>query len=90
MNKSTSEQKYSISADGMNNIDIRVDRAADYTKNGDPIISVERDKLKSIKLYISVPRSELPTDSKDITFTVKDIESETADIQTTSFRGPKT
>ncbi len=90
MNKSTSIQKYSISAAGINNIDVRIDGVKEYTENGDPIVSVERDKLKSIKLYISAPRSELPADSKDITFTVKDIESETVDIQTTSFRGPKT
>jgi cytochrome c oxidase accessory protein FixG len=89
MNKSTDVQKYTIEIEGLNTFNIRAESVSEYTDEGDPIILVNRDKLKAVKIYISTPRNELLSDSKDITFIVNQIGSDTSDIQSTSFRGPK-
>lgn len=89
MNKSKMTKKYSIGIEGFDKYNIRADSINEFSENGDPIIMVERDKLKSVKLYISIAKDELGTDSKDITFKIKDLSNDTADIQTTSFKGPK-
>lgn len=89
MNKTTSEQKYSINIDGLEDYNIRADGITEYTLNGDPVVLVERDKLKSIKFYISTPVANLNDDSIDVTFTVEELASEEKDIQSTTFKGPK-
>lgn len=89
MNKSEGVQKYSIEVDGVDNMNVRVDDAEEFTTAGAPIVTVSRDVLKPLKLYISIPRDNLSDDSMDIRFTVKEIDSDAEDIQSTSFKGPK-
>ncbi|MBT6032251.1 MAG: cytochrome c oxidase accessory protein CcoG [Kordiimonadaceae bacterium] len=89
MNKSAENQKYSIGIEGLNTFELRAEGITEYNDEGTPIISVTRDKLRSVKIYISIPRDELLSDSKDITFKIHQIGSDTNDIQSTSFKGPK-
>ena len=89
MNKSTAAEDYKIEIGGVSNYSLRGDGIDRYDDNGTPIISVERDKLRSIKLYIAVPANELQSDSIDVDFTVSSIDGEEVDRQSTSFKGPK-
>mgnify|MGYP000138515751 CR=1 FL=1 len=89
MNKSEGIQQYSIEADGVENMNVRVDDAEAYTEDGAPIVTVSRDVLKSLKLYISIPRDNISDDTMDIRFKIKQIGSDAEDVQTTSFKGPK-
>jgi len=89
MNKSTSDQKYSINLEGLNDFNIRSENVSEYTETGAPIVSVQRDKLQSVKFYVSTPIVNLDDDSVDVTFTIKELESGETDIQSTTFKGPK-
>lgn len=89
MNKSDEEHKYSIDIKGINNIDVRADGISEYDQSGAPIITVSRNRLISIKLYIAIPENDLQGDSMNITFTTNELEGEAQDIQTTTFKGPK-
>jgi polyferredoxin len=89
MNKSTSDQKYSINLEGLNDFNIRSENVSEYTETGAPIVSVQRDKLQSVKFYVSTPLLNLVDDSVDVTFTIKELESGETDIQSTTFKGPK-
>ncbi|MBL4602811.1 MAG: cytochrome c oxidase accessory protein CcoG [Emcibacteraceae bacterium] len=89
MNKSTAEQQYSIEVDGIENLHIRIDGVDKFDEHGAPIITVTRDKLRSIKLYISIPRNSLTADSMDVRFKIKSIDNDAQDVQVTSFKGPK-
>ena len=89
MNKTTSDQKYSINIAGLEGYNIRAEGITEYTANGDPIVLVERDKLKSIKFYVSTPVANLNDDSMDVTFTIEELASGEIDIQSTTFKGPK-
>lgn len=89
MNKSTSDQKYSINLEGLNDFNIRSENVSEYTETGAPTVSVPRDKLQSVKFYVSTPIVNLDDDSVDVIFTIKELESGETDIQSTTFKGPK-
>ncbi len=89
MNKTQEEKQYSIEVEGINNYELRVDDVDEFTDNGAPVVTVARDRLRSLKLYIAIPRTELSSDSVDVIFKVRELGSNEQDIQTTSFKGPK-
>lgn len=89
MNKSTSDQKYSIDFKGIEGFNLRSDGLTEFTDTGLPVVNVERDKLRSLKFYISAPLQQLTESSIDVTFAVKELESGAVDIQSTTFKGPK-
>ncbi|MCP5382962.1 MAG: cytochrome c oxidase accessory protein CcoG [Kordiimonadaceae bacterium] len=90
MNKTTAEQKYIVEVSGINGITLRTEDADEFAADGSPIISVPRDKLRSLKLYVAIPRKELNDDSVDITIKVKQLGGDEEDVQTTTFKGPRT
>ncbi|MDG1858740.1 MAG: cytochrome c oxidase accessory protein CcoG [Emcibacteraceae bacterium] len=89
MNRSTGIQKYSVNVTGIDNYEFRGDSISQYTITGAPIISVGRDKLRSVKFYLSAPLTSLHDDSMDITFSIKELSSGAQDVQSTTFKGPK-
>jgi hypothetical protein len=73
----------------LNDFNIRSENVSEYTETGAAIVSVQRDKLQSVKFYVSTPLLNLVDDSVDVTFTIKELESGETDIQSTTFKGPK-
>ena len=89
MNKTQEDKQYSIQVQGIKTFDLKLDGVDTLNQNGVPIVTVPRDRLRSLKLYISIPRKDLTDDSIDVTFKVSEQGSDSQDIQTTSFKGPK-
>ncbi|MCC3862273.1 cytochrome c oxidase accessory protein CcoG [Pseudemcibacter aquimaris] len=89
MNKSTSTQKYSVTFSGIENYNLRADGINEYDDNGNPIVTVERDKLRSLKFFVSAPVTNVVDSSMDVTFKIKELESGAEDIQSTTFKGPR-
>ncbi len=88
MNKSEVEQKYSIEIEGIENYSIRAEGIEEHTVDGAPIALVTRDKLRSLRVFVTIPEENLESDSVDITFAVSAIDGDEKDVQTTSFKGP--
>lgn len=89
MNKSDEVKRYAIEVEGVERFNVRADGISEHSESGAPIVSVERDKLRSVKLYISIPEKDIMDSSIDITFRTKELSSDAEDVQTTSFKGPK-
>lgn len=89
MNKTKEVQKYAINIAGLDGFNIRADGINEYTETGAPIVEVDKDKLRAIKLYISVPLNNVNDNSMDVTFSIKELSSGAEDVQTTTFKGPR-
>lgn len=89
MNKSHDIRTFSLDVLGLEEFDIRVVGIQDHTEAGLPIIWVDRDRLRSVKVYLAIPSHTMTSDSLDFSFLVKDLAGESFTENSTSFKGPK-
>ncbi|WP_339861988.1 cytochrome c oxidase accessory protein CcoG [Paremcibacter congregatus] len=89
LNKSHDIRKFTLSVTGLDHFDMRVEGVTEHTADGLPIIEVNRDRLRSVKVYLAVPKEDLTDDSLDITFIAKDMTSDSISENSTTFKGPK-
>ncbi|WP_321394443.1 cytochrome c oxidase accessory protein CcoG [Emcibacter sp.] len=89
LNKSRSDRDFAINVTGLDNYEIRVEGVTDMTENGLPVVHVEKDRLRSVKVYVSAHRKHLAGSSTDISFVVHDVNGPEEDTKDTNFKGPK-
>ncbi|PCI33421.1 MAG: cytochrome c oxidase accessory protein CcoG [Alphaproteobacteria bacterium] len=89
LNKTHDIRKFSLAVSGLDGYDIRVEGVLDRTPEGLPVIEVNRDRVRSVKVYLSVPRAQLSADSKAISITARDLDGSSISNNATTFRGPK-
>ncbi len=88
LNKTHDIRKFSLSITGLKNYDMRVVGVQEKTPEGMPIIEVDRDRLRSVKVYLSVHRENLPTPSIDFSITATDLDGTSVSNNATTFKGP--
>ncbi|MCF6196412.1 MAG: cytochrome c oxidase accessory protein CcoG [Emcibacter sp.] len=88
LNKTHQIRKFTLSVSGLKNYRMQVEGIQESTPDGLPIIKVDRDRLRSVKVYLTVPRSELSSRSVDITITAKDLDGTSVSDNETTFKGP--
>ncbi len=89
LNKTHQARKFSLAVSGLKHFDMRVEGVQETTADGLPVITVDKDRLRSVKVYLATPRQDLTEDSIDIAFTVRDLDSDSVSENSTSFKGPK-
>ncbi len=89
LNKTHEIRKFSLEVSGLEHYDIKVEGVQEKTASGLPVIEVDRDRLRSVKVYLTVPREDLTRDNIDISFTARDLDGENVSDNSTSFKGPK-
>lgn len=89
LNKTHQVRKYSLSVSGLKHFEMRVEGVPETTEDGLPVIEVDKDRLRSVKVYLSTPHDDLPSHSLDISFTAKDLGSDSISENSTTFKGPK-
>ncbi|MCK5425973.1 MAG: cytochrome c oxidase accessory protein CcoG [Emcibacter sp.] len=89
LNKTHDIRKFSLNISGLKNYHMKIEGVQAKTPEGLPIIEVNRDRLRSVKIYLSVPKEDLLTDSIDISITAKDLDGSSVSDNATSFKGPK-
>ncbi len=89
LNKSHDIRKFSLSISGLQHYKMNVVGIQEKTPEGLPVIEVGRDRLRSVKVYLTVPKEDLTSDSISFTITAKDLDSDSMSENTTSFKGPK-
>ena len=89
LNKSHDIRKFSLSISGLAHFNMKVEGVHEATADGLPVIEVDRDRLRSVKVYLSVPKEDLIRHSIDISIIARDINSDSISENTTSFKGPK-
>ena len=89
LNKTHDIRKFSLTVSGLKNYRMRIEGVQEKTPEGLPIIEVDRDRLRSVKIYLSAPKAELPTHSTDISITATDLDGTSISNNTTTFKGPK-
>ncbi|MBL4612184.1 MAG: cytochrome c oxidase accessory protein CcoG [Emcibacter sp.] len=89
LNKTHDIRKFSLNVSGLEDYDIRVEGVLEKTATGLPVVEVDRDRLRSVKVYLSVPRTDLTSHSMDITITATDLDGNSVSDNDTTFKGPK-
>jgi len=90
LNKTHQSQRYSLSISGLPHYRIKIEGVKDRTAAGLPIITVNKDGLRAVKIYITIPKAELGSNSMAIAITVKNLKGTASDRNVTTFKGPET
>jgi len=88
LNKKHVQRSFSIAVEGLKDYQMRVEGLSTLNGENMPIIDVEQNRLRSVKVYISIPQKDLTHHSFDFDFIVKDQNGESFERKTTTFKGP--
>jgi len=89
LNKTHDIHTYSLAISGLSSYKIKVEGVTKKTADGKPVIRVERDQLRAVKIYISVPKTEISSDSMDISIIARELAGTAVSRNDTTFKGPK-
>lgn len=89
LNKSHSTRSFSLGVQGLANASIQVIGSEEGSQSGERVLTVTPDKVRSFRVYVSVPRAAVPTGRSDMAFSIKDLTSGTVENYQGSFRGPE-
>jgi len=89
LNKTHDIRKFSLTISGLEHYNMKVEGIRETTPDGLPVIEVNRDRLRSVKMYLSIPGGDLKSDSIDISITAKDLDGTSISNNPTTFKGPK-
>ncbi|PCI51676.1 MAG: hypothetical protein COB49_01070 [Alphaproteobacteria bacterium] len=89
LNKTHDIRKFAISVTGLKNYVMRIEGVLEKTAAGLPVVQVGRDRLRSVKIYLSVPKADLSGHSMDISLTATDLDGTSVSHNATTFKGPK-
>lgn len=87
LNKHPKARAFSIAVKG--DYILHAEGIIEQTDDGLPIITIDRERLRAVKTYVSLPKDKMTSDSLGITFIVKELDGPSIDEQDTSFKGPK-
>lgn len=88
LNKTHVNSNFSISVQGLKDYNMRIEGLSRLNSQGLPVIHVERNRLRSVKVYLSIPTKNLLSHSREFTFVVKDQNSDSLMRKATTFKGP--
>ena len=89
LNKTHQIRKFSLDVSGLETYKIRVEGVQEKTAEGLPVVQVNRDRVRSVKIYLSVPRAQVIDHSMDISITAKDLDGTSVSDNATTFKGPE-
>jgi cytochrome c oxidase accessory protein FixG len=90
LNKSTEDHQYSINISGVDNLLIDVIGLKTRTADNMPLVTIKREEVRTLKIYLSVPRDDIKSHTMDIKFLIKQINGSEEDKENSSFKGPRT
>lgn len=88
LNKSHDARSFALGVDGLDAANIQVIGSADAAQSNERVLTVPANKLRSFRVYVSVPRSSVTSGRAPMTFSIKDLADGTVDFYKGSFRGP--
>lgn len=89
LNKTHDIRKFSLSISGLEHFHMRIEGVQEKTPEGLPVIKVNRDRVRAVKIYLSVPKEDLTSDSVAISITATDLDGTSVSHNATTFKGPK-
>ena len=89
LNKAPSERTFTISANGLEGIELKLVGSETINQSGAPHVTVTRDRVQSFRLLVTVPVSSLNDSSEDIRFVLQEIGDGATATYDSVFRGPE-
>ena len=88
LNKARAQRTFSISADGLDGITLKLVGSEDINDSTTPYVTVKSDRVQSFRLLVTVPPSALRDDSENIRFILQAVNSTAMATYDSVFRGP--
>jgi len=88
LNKDHESKFFTLRVDGLVAANVHVVGAEAAGQDDTPVLNVPADKLRSFRVYVTAPRSSVPTGLTNMRFTIKDRDGESVASYQGSFRGP--
>ena len=89
LNKSHQKHSYVLSVEGLNDYQIRIEGVTEKSRDGLPLVRVDANALRSIKMYVATGRKNLVSGSDDIKLAVTEVDTGLKYDHKTTFKGPE-
>jgi cytochrome c oxidase accessory protein FixG len=89
LNKRHEEGRFQIDVMDMNGLAEVAAIGADETERNEPVITVEPDELRQIRLIVRLPRSAVTGQSMPLSFQIRDLTHGETILEKTKFQGPE-
>ena len=89
LNKAHDQRTFNISLSGLEGLSSKIIGDKDQGSGGDPLVTVSPDRLKSLRILVTAPKSSLTATSHSIAFTIRDVKTREKAQYVSVFRGPE-